>query len=146
MCKEKWISKTLLFIFTFFNLNFFKFYWRIVDLQCCVKNLGFCFCFCFLGPHLQHMEVLRLGAHLELQLLAYTAATTTRVPGHIFNLYHSSLQCQIPKPLSKARDQTCILRDTSQVHYLWVTRATPDLYILDLYIHGSVVNKLSGSL
>ena len=24
------------------------------------------FFFCFLGPHLQHMEVLRLGAELEL--------------------------------------------------------------------------------
>ena len=30
--------------------------------------------FCFSGPHLQHMEVSRLGAELELQLLAYTTA------------------------------------------------------------------------
>ena len=31
----------------------------------------------FLGPHLQHMEVPRLGLELELQLPAYTTATAT---------------------------------------------------------------------
>ena len=31
------------------------------------------------------------------------------------DLYHSSRQCQILNPLSKARDQTCLLTDTSQV-------------------------------
>ena len=36
--------------------------------------------FLFLGPHLQHMEVPRLGIELELQLPAYTTATTTRDP------------------------------------------------------------------
>ena len=29
---------------------------------------------CFLGPHLQHMELPRLGGRLELQLPAYTTA------------------------------------------------------------------------
>ena len=29
----------------------------------------------FLGPHPQHLEVPRLGAELELQLLAYATAT-----------------------------------------------------------------------
>ena len=29
----------------------------------------------FLGPHLQHMEVPRLGVKLELQLLTYATAT-----------------------------------------------------------------------
>ena len=33
--------------------------------------------FCFLGPHLKHMEVLRLGVKSELQLLVYTTATET---------------------------------------------------------------------
>ena len=33
--------------------------------------------FYFLGPHLRHMEVLRLGVTLELQLQAYTTAYTT---------------------------------------------------------------------
>ena len=47
-----------------------------------------CMClFCFLGPHLQHTEVPRLGVKLELQLLAY--ATATWDPSHIYDLHHS---------------------------------------------------------
>ena len=34
--------------------------------------LLFLFFFFFLGPHLRHMEVPRLGVKWELQLLAYT--------------------------------------------------------------------------
>ena len=34
---------------------------------------------------------------------------------HILPLHHSSRQCQILNPLGEARDQTCILMDTSQV-------------------------------
>ena len=42
-----------------------------------VKNTDriFFFLFAILGPNLRHMEVPRLGAELELQLLAYTTAT-----------------------------------------------------------------------
>ena len=55
--------------------------------------------FCSLGPHMRHMEVSRLGVKSELQLLAYTTATAM----------------QDPNPLSKARNQTRILMDTSWV-------------------------------
>ena len=37
----------------------------------------------FLGPHLQYMEVPRLGVTLEPQLLAYTTATALRDLSHI---------------------------------------------------------------
>ena len=37
------------------------------------------FFFFFLGLHLQHMRVPRLGVESELQLLAYTTATATRI-------------------------------------------------------------------
>ena len=37
----------------------------------------------FLGPHLQPMEVPRLGGESELQLPAYTTATATQDPSHI---------------------------------------------------------------
>ena len=57
------------------------------------------------------MEVPRLGVKLELQLLAYTTATATPDPSGVFDLPHSSWQCQIPNPLSEARDRTCILMD-----------------------------------
>ena len=38
------------------------------------------FFFSFLGPHLQHMEVPRIGIKLELQLAAYTTATAMLNP------------------------------------------------------------------
>ena len=76
---------------------------------------GFFF-FCFLGPHLQHMDIPRLGGKSELQLPAYTTATAMLDLSNICDLHHSSWQHQIPNPLSKDRDQTCILMDTRKVH------------------------------
>ena len=52
----------------------------------------FFFFLVFLGPHLWHMEVPRLGVKLELQLLAY--ATATGNTGNICNLHCSLRQCQ----------------------------------------------------
>ena len=54
----------------------------------------------------------------ELQLPAYATATAMWDPSHICDLYHRSWQCQILDPLSKAKDQTRILIDTSQIHFL----------------------------
>ena len=71
--------------------------------------------FVFLGSHLWHMEVPRLGVVSELQLLAYTTATATWDPSHICDLHHSLQQHWMPSPVSETRDQTCILMDTSQV-------------------------------
>ena len=62
------------------------------------------------------MEVPSLGVQLELQLPAN--ATATQNLSHTCNLHHSPQQPQILNPLSKGRDQTCILMDTSQVHNL----------------------------
>ena len=75
--------------------------------------------FCFLGPYPRHMEVSRLGLESELQLPATATATAMQDLSHICSLYHSSQQCWIFNPPSKARDQTHILTDTSWVHYLW---------------------------
>ena len=38
------------------------------------------FFFVFLGQHLRHMEVLRLGVEVKLQLLVYATATATWDP------------------------------------------------------------------
>ena len=65
---------------------------------------AFYFIFCFLGPHVQHMEVPRLGLELELQLLASTTATATPVPSCSCGLHHSSRQRWILNPLSEAAD------------------------------------------
>ena len=51
--------------------------------------------FCFLGLHLWHMEVPRLGVKSGLQLLAYTTARAMQDPSHVCHLHHSSQQCQI---------------------------------------------------
>ena len=67
--------------------------------------------FVFVRPHPGHMEVPRLGVELELQLLDYTTATATQDPSHVCDLHQSSQQCRILNPLSKARDQTCVLMD-----------------------------------
>ena len=59
----------------------------MVNVDNIVCFLGF---FGFLGPHLLHIEVPRLGAEWEVQPLAYT--TTTAIPdlSHVFDLHHSS--------------------------------------------------------
>ena len=79
----------------------------------------FLFLFLFLGLHLWHMEVPRLGVQSELQLPAYTTATTMRDPSHICDLHHSSQPRWMPHPLSEARDQTCIFVDTSWICFCW---------------------------
>ena len=71
----------------------------------------FFFPFFFFGPHLQHMEVPRLGVQSELQLLACAADTATPDLSHILDLHW------MPDPysLSEARDGTHLLVDTSPV-------------------------------
>ena len=64
-----------------------------------------------------HIEVSRLGVKSELQLLAYATDTARPDLSHVCDLHHSSWQHRILNPLGRARDQTCILTDTSRVHY-----------------------------
>ena len=49
--------------------------------------------FCFLGPHMQHVEVPRLGVKSELQLPASATATATLDPSLVCSVHHSSQQC-----------------------------------------------------
>ena len=81
------------------------------------------FC-CFLGPHPQHMEVPRLGVELELQLLAYTAATAKQDPSCMCDLHHSLWQHWIPNLLSEAKDGTWILMNTSRTGFCWAMMGT----------------------
>ena len=62
------------------------------------------------------MDVSRLGVESELQLPAIATATVTPVLSHVWDLYHSSQQCQILNPLSEARDGTRIFIESSQIH------------------------------
>ena len=74
-----------------------------------LKKFFFFLLLLFLVPLWRHMEVSRLEVELELQLLAYATATATQDLSCVCNLQHSSQQCQIPDPMSEARD--CILMD-----------------------------------
>ena len=67
--------------------------------------------FLFFWPHLQHIEVPRLGV---------TTATATPDSSHICNLSHRLWQHWILNPLSEAKDGTNILKDICWVlNPLW---------------------------
>ena len=84
------------------------------------------------------MKVSRLGAESEMPLPAYTTATATLDLSHICNLHCSPWQRWILNPLSKARDRTCVLMDTTQVHY---HRDTMEMF-MGLYPHISRLEML----
>jgi len=86
--------------------------------------------FLFLGLHLQHMEVPRLGVKSELQLPAYATATAMPDPSCICNLGHRLQQHRILNPLSKAGDWTHILTDDDQALHLLSDNGNSSTYIL----------------
>ena len=81
--------------------------------------------FFFLGLHLRHIEIPRLGVKLELQLLASTTATAMPDPSSVCTLHHSSQQRRILNPLSEARDQIRALMVARQVRFGCATTGTP---------------------
>ena len=83
--------------------------------------------FVLLGPHLQHVEVPRLGVLSELQLPAYTRATAMRDLSPVCNLYHSSWQHRILNPLSEAGDQNHNLVVPSRICFRCAMTRTPAL-------------------
>ena len=66
------------------------------------------------------MEIPRLGVESEL---AYPQSQQHRIWA-MFATYTSQQHC-ILKPLSEARDGTCILMDIIQVRYHWAIAGTP---------------------
>ena len=83
----------------------------------------FFFFYHFLGPHLQHMEVSGLGIQLELKLLATDTKCRIRAMSTIYTTAHGN--ARFPSPLSEARDQTCILTDTSRIGFCYPTIRIP---------------------
>ena len=94
------------------------------------------FFFVFLGPHPQHIEVPKLGVESQLQLLAYTLATATPDPSHVWDLNRSSQQHWILNPLSEWRNRTCIFMDANQIRFHWATTGTPIFHILFHYLEN----------
>ena len=91
------------------------------------------------------MEVPRPGVESELQLLAYATATATPDPSHICDPHPSSWLHQILNVLSKARDGTRILMDTSQIHFCCATRETPQQMIINHLQNARLLAKLCGN-
>ena len=88
---------------------------------------AFFFFFVFSGPHPQLMEIPRLQVKLELQAASLHHSHSNMGSETCCDLHHSSRQQWILNPLSKARDPTQVLTDTSQLHYYWATMRTPRL-------------------
>ena len=98
-------------------------------------SIFFFFFSVFLGPCLWHMEVPRLEVESELQLPVYPTATEMPDPRRVCNLHQSSQQCWILDRLSKARDQTCVLMETSWACCGWDTTGTPVLAFEATFVH-----------
>ena len=125
---------------------FFKSWLHTFELWawCMWSDSSFVFCFvfvfvfvfvffCFLWLHLWHTEVPRLGVESELQLPAYTTATATQELSCICDLQHRSQQCWIADPLSKAKDWTSVLMDTTWFCSCCATTGTPSSFVFVLY-------------
>ena len=92
------------------------------------KIFTFFFFLVFLELHSEHMEVPRLGLYWSCSCQPYAIATAMRDPSCVFTLHHSSRQCWILSSLSKTRDWTQVLIDTSQVRYHWATMGIPKFF------------------
>ena len=108
-----------------------KFHTSIQDLKICILYMKLIFhsiyllhpCpprvpqdsfFSLLQPYLQYKEVSGLGVESQLlQQLTYATVTATLDPSHICSLHCSMWQCCILNPLSKAREQACVLKETT---------------------------------
>ena len=84
------------------------------------------------------MEVPRLGAESELQLLAYATATAMPDPSQVCDLHYSSWPHRILNPLSKARDRTYNLTVTSRILFFFF------LVFFCLFCGHMVVPRLGG--
>ena len=74
---------------------------------------------------MQHVEVPGPGVKSELWLLAFTTTKATSDQSHIYDLHHSSQQCQILNPLSEARDQTTSSWILVRFLTFWATMGIP---------------------
>ena len=79
-----------------------------------ICNFTFFLSFVFLGPPAAYGGTQARGP-IRAAAAAYTTATAARDWSRVFNLHHSSQQHWILNPLSKTRDQTHVLIDTSQI-------------------------------
>ena len=79
------------------------------------------------GAALAAYEGSQAGGWIGAAATAYVTATAIKNLSHVCDLLHNSWQHQILNSLSKARDRTLVLMDTTQVCYHWATAGTPHM-------------------
>ena len=99
-----------------------------------IAKLFFFFFFFWFSPTARGTPRLGAKSESELQLPAYTTATATQDPSHVYNLQHSSWQHGILNPLSKARYWTGILMVISQACYCQAMIETLLCYLFNLHL------------
>ena len=103
-------------------------YWNRKYFLTCAVWQGNCIInFFFFFGHFRATSIAYGSSMAKGWIKATAIATAMPDPSHICNLYHSSQQCWILNPLSKARDRTWVLMDTSWVHYYWAMMGTPEI-------------------
>ena len=107
--------------------------------------VGFFVCLLF-HMHPCHMEVPKLGAESELQLPAYTTATATWDQSRSCDLHCSLRHCQNLHPLSKARDLTHNLMDTSRVRNLLSHNGNSGCFFFFFNSTCEIIQYLSSSV
>ena len=85
---------------------------------------------CFLGIWKFQVE----GSSPSCSCRPCVTAPATQDLSRVCDLHHSSGQCQIINPLSRAKDQTCILMDTSQFCFHGATRTPYSAILIPSYI------------
>ena len=107
--------------------SFSSYYWprvlSVIPFNC--WNSSFTAIFIFFRAEPAAYGSSQLVVKLQLQLPAYTTAAATQDLRHVCDLNHRSQQCQIPDMLSEARDWTCILMDSSRIHFRCAMKETP---------------------
>ena len=121
MCEMSFLymlSDTCYYLTVLILANLMHMKWHLSHCACGFFGV-FCFLFCFTFRAVPTAcERSQARGRIGAPAPAYTTATATQNPSHVYDLHHSSRQCRILKPLSKARDRTCILMDTSWIHNL----------------------------
>ena len=122
---------------------------KCIKLEVCINSKSKVYLFIylfllFIGLHLWHMEVPRLGVKSEPQLTACVTATATQDLSFLCNLHHGSWQHWILNPLSKTRGWPHVFMGTSRVRYCWATAGSPgtdkifkqwEIYLWAIWLH-----------
>ena len=103
-----------------------------------ILNQNTFFSFFLFRATLAAYRIFQAGSRLGAGAAGLPIARAMTDPSWICNIHHSSQHLGIPNTLSKAKDQTRFLMDTSHVHYCWATMGTPWIRTILIPGHSSL--------